>query len=264
MSTTYPIFITGTGTDVGKTIVTTALLRAFAQQGHHIAGLKPVQTGCTYSPHGELLAPDVELYKTVCPSAYHEACLCFEPACSPHLAAQMAGTTISAYDMVHHLHTVMENLPAKSVVCIEGSGGAMVPLNTSETFLDIMRMVKAPVIIAAANELGTINHTLLTIHSLRSAQIPLLGFVLTTPHKPSSLILEQDMRLDNRRMIETMANLPCLGEIPWLSHLNDEDATHRETAWECAAHCLAPALKLTRHWFAPHSQKSHTHNLHAP
>lgn len=243
------IFIAGTGTNVGKTIVTAALLRMLSQHGKEAFGLKPVQTGCSVGEHGVLSAPDVELYERACPQGRHAALFCFRPACSPHLAAQEAGESYTADQLVRALSDMTEKMPPSAVACIEGSGGVMVPINRSETFLDVVRALGIPVLLVCPNELGTINHSLLSWRALRAAGVNMLGFVLTRGREPRGDCQSQAganelrMMADNRALLEDFCALPCLGELPWLCNLHDENTTLQEKDWDRAASCLEPVVE---------------------
>lgn len=185
------VLITGTGTDIGKTLVTAALLRALTNKGTVSYGLKVIQTGCERDRRGQLIAPDVERYKEACPKGEHSVLWRFEPACSPHLAARQSEVSLSAAQVAQAIQDKIDTLAPRGFACVEGSGGIMVPINEQETFLDIFALLALPAIIVCPNHLGSINHTLLTAHALKAKGIPLLGFVLTSPQRPESIDVEQ-------------------------------------------------------------------------
>lgn len=150
-----PLIITGTDTGVGKTIFAAALTRAL-----QATYWKPVQCGLDEETDSEIVHR-ISGCK-VLPEAYRLAM----PA-SPHLAAEAEQMTISAAAL---------NLPDVSgPLIIEGAGGIMVPLNRKMLFLDMFSHWKAPVILCARTRLGTINHTLLSLHALRNAGCDVLG-----------------------------------------------------------------------------------------
>ena len=119
----------------------------------------------------------------------------------PHLAAAEAGTRIALEDL---------RLPASDrPIVVEGAGGALVPLNESSSMLDLMAHLDLPVVVVAADRLGAINHTLLTIKALRARRLQVLGVVLTGG--PFG---------DNRAAIERHGRVRILAELPTAEHLD--------------------------------------------
>ena len=150
---------------------------------------------------------DAETYKNMAPYT-------FEPACSPHLAAEMAGTEIDIAEMVIAARTLAEKY---ELILPEGAGGIMVPLNRRETTLDLMQALRFPVLVAARPNLGTINHTLLTIRALRSDGLDIAGVVLvhSQPGQPGFI------EADSAGTIEQFGKVPVLGTIPYCQQLAD-------------------------------------------
>ena len=179
------LFITGTGTEVGKTMVTAGLLRGMRRRGVDAVPMKPVQTGGQTGPRG-FEAPDLQFSLETAgpnPGPEERALMnpyCYEPACSPHLAGRMAGH----YPDIGHIVACAEKLRAvHDAVLIEGAGGLMVPLDESRTTLDLIQALGCPVLLVAHIGLGAINHTLLSVTVLRQAGIPLLGVVFNAPNR---------------------------------------------------------------------------------
>jgi dethiobiotin synthetase len=206
------LFVTGTGTGVGKTIVSAALLAAMRAAGEPVCAYKPVVTGLADAP-GEW-PPDHELLAAAAGMDPAEvAPLRFEPAVSPHLAAALTGEEIDARELVeraraagamasdHGAHS--ESSPARApLLIVEGVGGLLTPLTHDFTVRDLAVELGLPLLIAAPPGLGTINHTLLTIEAARAAGLSVAAVVLTPwPAEPS------EMERSNR---ETIA---LLGEI---------------------------------------------------
>jgi len=128
---------------------------------------------------------------------------CFKPACSPHLAAKLAGTRIS----LKRIEIAYRRLSRKyDGIIVEGAGGVLVPLNAKETMLDLMVRLQLPVLLVARPGLGTINHTLLSLRVLAEAKLKVLGVVLnqTSPGRWGQI------EEDNRRTIERMGNVKVL------------------------------------------------------
>lgn len=210
-------FITGTGTGVGKTVLTAALAAAARGAGEDVAPMKPVQTGATC--HGDLWrAPDLDfclraMGLEIDEEAYRDmAPCCFAPACSPHLAAREAGREIGLQPLLDAYTRLAER---HATVLVEGAGGALVPLHDTITMLDLMRRLALPVLVAASPRLGTLNHTLLTLHALRSADLEVGGVVLIdTTGEPWGTIED-----DNAGTIERLGATRVLGAIPYLGNL---------------------------------------------
>lgn len=207
-------FITGTDTDVGKTHVSASLLRALLDAKQNALAIKPVQTGCLQSSDG-LLAEDVQQYarfsEPFFPHGYPDTCCHkFIPACSPHLAAQQAGLTITAKSLAH---SVREMGCEHDILLVEGAGGALVPLNTTESMLDLMRILDFPVIIVADNKLGMINHTLMTIHTLRNNGLQIAGIVMN--HTTPSTSDTRAIRANNIETVRAVGEVDILAEIPF-------------------------------------------------
>jgi len=136
----------------------------------------------------------------------------FEPACSPHLAAELAGTEIE----ISRIVSAARELAAKyDSLIVEGAGGILVPLNRRELMLDLMAKLNLPVLLAARPGLGTINHTLLSIRALREADLKIAGIVFVAGAAGESGVIEED----NVFTIEQFGNVPILGTIPFCPQL---------------------------------------------
>jgi len=215
------LFVTGTDTGIGKTVLSALLLAELRRRGINAAPMKPAQTGCEgnvpdldYSLSMASMKVAPETFQTMSPYR-------FEPACSPHLAAEMAGTEIDIAKMVIAARTLASDY---EFVIAEGAGGVLVPLNQRETMLDLMHALKFPILLAARPGLGTINHTLLSIRALRSDGLDIAGivFVASTDTKPG--IIEED----NITTIEHFSNVPVLGTIPCCAQLANPNPTYND------------------------------------
>jgi len=191
------IFVTGTNTDIGKTVVSAVLLAG--TEGYY---WKPVQTGIIESSDTDWIRehtglPEDHFY----PETYR-----FQQPLSPHAAAALEEAHISLDKFV------MPELPDTEVLIVEGAGGILVPLNETHFMLDLMRKLAIPVLIVADSELGTINHTLLSLECLRRAGLDILGVVMNGPKNPG-----------NRRAIETYGGVTVLAEISPLDRMTLQD-----------------------------------------
>jgi dethiobiotin synthase len=156
---TQGFFITGTDTGVGKTALSALLVAAL-----DAFYWKPIQTGSIEGTDRETVRRLAEVSdERLLPEAY-----CFEPPVSPHLAAREAGVRIRLDTLAW---PPAESRDGASTWIVEGAGGVLVPVNESETMIDLMRRIDLPVLVAARSTLGTINHTLLTLAALRAARL---------------------------------------------------------------------------------------------
>lgn len=193
------LFVTGTDTGIGKTVVSAALLHRFRT----ISGLrywKPVQTGIeTDDDTGEVL----RLSGSTTDRALHDGIRLPRPL-SPHLSASLAGTAI---DVAGLIATASQQDPNAHWI-VEGAGGVLVPLNDRELMIDFMSVLGLPVVVAARSGLGTINHTLLTLEALRARALSIAGVVMVGP-----------INVENRLAIETHGRVTVIGELTWLEPL---------------------------------------------
>jgi dethiobiotin synthetase len=179
------IFITGTGTEVGKTVVAAVVARTLARSGQRVNVFKPAVSGLDDVPAG---AADHELLRLAAGSDQTNdeiAPYRFGPPVSPHLGAELAGEEIDPARLVSEARRAADG--ADVVVC-EGVGGFLVPLTLGYLVRDFARDLGLSVGIAASAGLGTINHALLTIESVRSVGLEVAGVVLTPwPGEPGEV-----------------------------------------------------------------------------
>jgi dethiobiotin synthetase len=177
------VFVTGTGTEVGKTVVAAAIARTLRADGDAVAVFKPAVTGLDdpgESDHALLrrAAESDQDYDEIAPYR-------FGPAASPHLAADLAGERIDPQVLLAAARAAASGVD--SLVC-EGVGGLLVPLAPDFTVRDLAASLGYPLVIAASPGLGTINHTLLTIEAARSAGLGVAKVVLTPwPRSPGEI-----------------------------------------------------------------------------
>lgn len=205
------IFITGTDTNVGKTVITGCLAAALSRAGKKVAYYKPVQCGNLLK--GTIKSPDLAVVKELSniPDNSLANDYCFSLAASPHLAAEHDKTKIDI-DVIKRRNKLLLN--EYDFVLIEGAGGLIVPITRSYTFLDLIKDLSVPVVIITRAGLGTINHTSLTINALKSMEVPILGVIFN--YYKGSLIEE-----DNKKIISTLNNVPVLGVVPFSENLKN-------------------------------------------
>jgi dethiobiotin synthetase len=198
------LFVTGTDTGVGKTVVAGALCAALAARGKRVAAFKPVVTGLDeeagkWPRDHELLAAAGGARQ----SPDDVSPLVFGPPVSPHHAAELAGTAIEPLELADAARAVARQ--ADVLIC-EGVGGLLVPLTTGYLIRDLALELDLPVVVAARPGLGTINHTLLTLEAARAAGLEVAAVVITPwPEEPS------DMERSNRETIETLGDVRVCG-----------------------------------------------------
>jgi dethiobiotin synthetase len=178
----HGLFVTGTGTGVGKTFVSAALLAAMRAAGERVRAYKPVVTGLA-EPPGQW-PPDHELLALATEMEPEEvAPLRFDPPVSPHLAAALTGRGIEPASVIAGAQA-----GSQGTLVVEGVGGLLVPIAEGFSVRDLAVELRLPLVIAAAPGLGTINHTLLTVEAARAARLSVAAVVLTPwPSEPSQM-----------------------------------------------------------------------------
>ena len=196
------LFVTGTDTGVGKTVVSAALM-VHLRFSTPVRYWKPIQTGIEQDDDtatvswlagcsaAELLTDGVR----------------FRHPVSPHLAASLNGTTID----LPPLEDMFNEASRSTRIVVEGAGGALVPVNDLQFMIDLMTRLDLPTVIAARSTLGTINHTLLTIEALQRRSLTIAGVVMVGPRNA-----------DNRRAIEQYGGVRVLGEMPLFEKLSPD------------------------------------------
>lgn len=197
------LFVTGTGTGVGKTVLSAALLAAMSAAGVRVCAHKPVVTGLD-EPSETGWPPDPELLASVADMAPEEvAPLRYGPAVSPHLAAALAGETIDPAELIARARAAAVG---DGALIVEGVGGLLVPLVDEFTVRDLAVALGLPVVIAASPGLGTINHTLLSVESARAAGLDVRAIALTPwPEAPGEL------ERSNRETISRLGEIEVVG-----------------------------------------------------
>lgn len=171
------LFITGTDTGVGKTLIAGAIAQWFLRRGLSVAVCKPVATGCVRRRE-DLVSEDAEFLASAADSRHPLDLICpqrYAEPLAPAVAADRAGEPL---DWPTIDRSIQQMCVGSNVMIVEGVGGVMVPLDDSTTVLHLANWLNLPTIIVARPNLGTINHTLLTIAALRSAGVDVAGIVI--------------------------------------------------------------------------------------
>lgn len=202
------LFITGTDTGVGKTVVTAALALAFRREGWQTAVMKPIQSGHRWNdPEGDTW----RLWEWTERSTDREAMnvYSFKPPVAPDLAARLAKQPIRYSLILEKLKRLQQN---HDCVLIEGAGGLMVPLGVNWTVADLARLIGWPLLIVARPTLGTINHTVLTVMAARQQGLEPAGIILHG-HQPDG---EPSMLAYQVESIRHWTDVPVLGVTDWI------------------------------------------------
>jgi dethiobiotin synthetase len=206
------VFVTGTDTGVGKTVVAGAIAAALRARGVAVAASKPVLTGLDEASAAEPADHDL-LAAAAAMDPYAVAPLRFGPAVSPHLAAALAGTRLTLAALVAAVHGAVDAARADTVV-VEGVGGLLVPLTEEISVRDLAVALGLPVVVAARPGLGTINHTLLTLEAARRGGLDVRAVVLTPWPADPSVMLRSNRETIARRGAVEVATLPFTGVRP--------------------------------------------------
>ena len=204
-------FITGTDTEVGKTVVAAALVRALVSRGLRVAAMKPIASGSQHTPQGLrnddalalMAASNVAVpYERVNP-------YCFEPAISPHIAAEDSNIMVDLAQIQDNFAALAAS-PADCVV-VEGAGGWLAPFGPRATMKDLANALDLPVVLVVGIRLGCINHALLTKLAIEAQGARFAGWIANTLANPMPRLKE------NLDTLTHMLGAPPLDTVPALA-----------------------------------------------
>lgn len=201
------LFVTGTDTGIGKTLIACGLLRAAAAAGWRAVGMKPVAAGATWDGSAWVNEDVVALREAGNVDAPAEEVnpYCFPPPIAPHIAAAEAGVSID----IARIARAYEALARRAeLVVVEGAGGYLVPLDEALDMADLARHLRLPVVVVVGMRLGCINHALLTVECLRARGAVLAGWVANhvDPH--------MDRADANVQALAARIDAPLLARVP--------------------------------------------------
>jgi dethiobiotin synthetase len=210
------VFVTGTDTGVGKTVLSAALLAAIAAAGSRVRAHKPVLTGLD-EPVGSW-PRDHELLGAVAGMAAEEvAPVRYGPAASPHLAAELAGEALEYRGLLGRAReAIAEAQRSDAAIVVEGVGGLLAPLTGERNVRDLAGELGLPLLVASRPCLGTISHTLLTLEAARASGLEVAAVILTPwPARPSSIELSNRETIARLGRIEvhTLSTIPSWGAV---------------------------------------------------
>jgi len=210
MTSRVDYFVTGTDTNVGKTLVSAALIHSLARNGLKVAGMKPVAAGAELRD-GKLWNEDVALLSdeaNVALPTHLIAPYLFKEAAAPHVAAALEDQQINP----DTIFTAFEQIRAQTeAVIVEGAGGFCVPLTPQIDLADIAARLQLDVILVVGLRLGCLNHAFLTAEAIAARGLRLAGWVVNQidpamPHQAANI-----------EALRERLSAPCLGSLPWMS-----------------------------------------------
>ena len=215
-------FITGTDTNVGKTLIAAGLLVAAKNNGLTTAALKPLAAGCEQTPEGLRNSDALLLQSVITQQLYYEQInpLALQAAIAPHIAAQQEKRSISSERLAGFCRGV---LGSADFTLVEGAGGWRVPINPQETLADLAKSLRLPVILVVGMRLGCLNHALLTFEAIVRDGLPVAGWVANC--------IDADMPAlaENIESLRLRLPVPCLGVVPHLEEAGFDSAMCAQT-----------------------------------
>lgn len=211
------LFITGTDTGVGKSVVTAGLALALKKRGLNVGFMKPVSAGCPVLD-GEVVSTDVRYLRDVTGvrddpelvSPYR-----LKAAAAPSIASRLEDAHV---DLSYIVDQYFQLTLLHEITLVEGVGGLMVPLNSNELVSDLVLQLGLELVIVARPGLGTINHTLMTVHTAKMMGIPVAGIIINGFGKDRIGLPERTSPDE----IEHFCNTPVLGILPWMKDVDVE------------------------------------------
>ena len=220
------LFITGTDTDVGKTVIATGFLAAANQAGLRTAAIKPIAAGCEETEQGMTNSDALQLQAAASHALSYQQInpVALVPAIAPHIAANEAGKRLTASRLTGFCRGL--SLLPVDIVVLEGAGGWRVPINERETLADVACELNCAVILVVGMRLGCLNHALLSVEAIRRDGLKIAGWVanIIEPDMPR---LEENIDTLKQRIAE-----PCLGVVPKLEDLSPQQVASYRTVPE--------------------------------
>ncbi|MBT3880790.1 MAG: dethiobiotin synthase [Candidatus Scalindua sp.] len=209
------VFVTGSDTEVGKTVIAGAIAAAMRAHGLDVGVMKPVASGAK-EINGKLVSEDAVYLKKIIDSSDDDDLvnpICLKLPIAPTIAASIAGVPIDV-DKIWKAYEELTN--RHDFVVVEGVGGLMVPINDTLFVADLVCKMDLPLVIVCKDYLGTINHTLLTLEYAKSRNIRIKGIVINMLKNGDDFVRE----------IEKYSSAPILGTIPFKENVSVENCAY--------------------------------------
>jgi len=203
-------FIVGTDTEVGKTLVSGALILKLREQGKKVIGFKPIVAGTYQDDSGHTLNEDLETLRIasqLMPGQLNLSPYVLDMPVAPHLAAAMIGITLEIDVIIQALGDIQKH---SDYIIVEGAGGFLVPLSDDKDLGDLAQQINLPIILVVGMKLGCINHALLTQEAIKARGLKIAGWIA------NSLVNEMSLLQENVATLQAKINAPFLGLIPSL------------------------------------------------
>ena len=210
MSKATGFFVAGTDTEVGKTLVSGALILKLREQGMNAIGFKPVVAGTYQDAQGHTLNEDLETLRIASNLSSEELSLCpyvLDRPAAPHLVAAHQGLQLEMSVILQSFQNIQSQ---SDCVVVEGAGGLLIPLNDQEDLATFAQEIKLPIILVVGMKLGCINHALLTYEAIKARNLNIAGWVANT------LSTEMPLLEENIQTLQARIDTPFLGLIPAL------------------------------------------------
>ncbi len=202
-------FVTGTDTEVGKTLVSGALILKLRELGRNAFGFKPIVAGTYQGQNGEYINEDIETLRVASnlPQTQSICPFVLDTPAAPHIVAKANGIELNVNKLLESFTGIQNE---NDFVVVEGAGGFIVPLNDHESLADFAQKIDLPIIVVVGMKLGCLNHTLLTIEAIKTRKMKIAGWVANALAQEMSLLNENIQSLQDR------IDAPFLGMIPTL------------------------------------------------
>ena len=210
MSKASGFFVTGTDTEVGKTLVSAALILKLRNQGLNAMGFKPVVAGTYQNSNGSTLNEDIETLRIASDLKPGQVDLCpyvLDTPAAPHLIASKQGICLDLDTILQAFQQIQNQ---SDLIVVEGAGGFLVPLNEDQDLGHLAQKMGLPVILVVGMKLGCINHALLTCEAIQSRKLKIAGWIA------NSLSIEMPLLQENISTLQSRMDAPFLGLIPTL------------------------------------------------
>jgi len=210
-------FVTGTDTGVGKTVIAAALIKAIGLLGMKSCGMKPIETGCT-KKGGVLIPSDGMFLKSIARMDESVSLIspcCFEHPLAPIVSADTEGKSVDLGKIRNAFDKLTKTY--RSIV-VEGVGGLLVPINKNYFVLDLAKELGLPLIVVSRPDLGTINHTLLTVKYALKEGLTVAGIIINYTYPSEGSMAEET----NPQVIKQLSPVPLIGIFPYLNAMSDE------------------------------------------